>query len=760
MRATDRIADGGDGTIKDVIARIWCRWPMRGIAAVGFSMLMFTACTVVGAGETADYQWRQVGIGGGGYVTGAVIHPTMPNLLYIRTDVGGAYRSVGICNDKIDGWVPITDQFSFDERNQYGIESVAIDPSDSDIVYIAAGRYDWAGPGKIFRSTDRGKSWKDTGIRLIMRGGGPLRATGEKLVVDPNNGDIVYFGSRNDGLWRSLDGAQTWHQVEGLDARGKKGIGISFVDFDKSRFKASRTTRLYVGVYGEGIFRSDNGGLSFQAIGGPRRPRRARVTPEGILYVTAATGVFALTEGQWTDLSPKPGKKFGALGIDPADSSKIVVAESNSSRNLPLYRTTDGGRHWSKLTVENMKIDPVIPWWSRKHFASAPSTMLFDPHVPGRLWMTDWYGVWRTDDIYAERPNWKNLSNGIEEIVTFTLMTPPKGVALLSGVADVNGFRHRKLDAYPRSRFRGIGIWNSMGMDYHEADPSFMVRVGSKGLSKKPLRGGGGYSTDFGKTWKPFPKWPFGVGAKVAYSSTNPLNVVILPLDGIPMRTLDRGQTWQPAEGVPAPVIRRYWHWDHPLAADRVDGNRFYVLVGRSMYRSDDGGKVWHKTADLAKSRHAYVEAAPGVANNVWVSLDKNGVYRSKDGGESFDKVPAVSRSLLFGFGKGKDSAGVPAAYIFGSLGDEHQLYVYRSDDMGETWTRLNDDSYPLGFEPNVLRGDRQVYGRVFVGSNGRGIHYGEPLLEPPADSVPPVSCVRNSMATPSIWQRLLNAWN
>src|SRR5690606_10583748 len=99
-----------------------CWWPHVGAAA-----------------DREDYVWNQVAIGGGGYVTGIVLHPTEPDLAYIRTDVGGAYRWSEVPDGAGRYWILITDNFPLEDFNFYGIESIAVDPSDPDVVYIAAG---------------------------------------------------------------------------------------------------------------------------------------------------------------------------------------------------------------------------------------------------------------------------------------------------------------------------------------------------------------------------------------------------------------------------------------------------------------------------------------------------------------------------------------------------------------------------------------------------------------------------------------------
>ena len=83
------------------------------------------------------YVWRAVAMGGGGFVDGIIFHPTAANLMYARTDVGGAYR----WDDQKQEWIPLTDWLSYAQGNFTGIESIALDPQDPSRVYMACGTY-------------------------------------------------------------------------------------------------------------------------------------------------------------------------------------------------------------------------------------------------------------------------------------------------------------------------------------------------------------------------------------------------------------------------------------------------------------------------------------------------------------------------------------------------------------------------------------------------------------------------------------------
>ena len=203
------------------------------------------------------YLWKNVVIKGGGFVTGIVMSPVLAGLVFARTDVGGAYRY-----DPAGGrWMAITDWVGHDDSNLMGIESIAADPADPNRVYLAAGEYLTAGNGSILSSTDMGQTWAKNNISAPMGGNVDGRSMGERLAIDPNLTSTLYFGSRNAGLWKSTDFAQTWTQVSGFPTTGATnggagsgssagtGYGLTFVVFDPSSgTPGSPTPAIYVGV--------------------------------------------------------------------------------------------------------------------------------------------------------------------------------------------------------------------------------------------------------------------------------------------------------------------------------------------------------------------------------------------------------------------------------------------------------------------------------------------------------------------------------
>ncbi|MBW8827878.1 MAG: hypothetical protein JF606_00255, partial [Burkholderiales bacterium] len=141
--------------------------------------------------------WTSTKFGGGGYVSGLVFHSTTANLLYARTDVGGAYR----WNQPTSSWAPITDGLGFGggEARFHGVESMAVDPNNDQLVYMAAGMYTSEGNGRLYISSDRGDHWTYVALPFPLGGNNPGRAIGERLMVDPNKPSTLFYATRTAG---------------------------------------------------------------------------------------------------------------------------------------------------------------------------------------------------------------------------------------------------------------------------------------------------------------------------------------------------------------------------------------------------------------------------------------------------------------------------------------------------------------------------------------------------------------------------------
>lgn len=364
---------------------------------------------------------------------------------------------------------------------------------------------------------------------------------------------------------------------------------------------------------------------------------------------------------------------------------------------------------------------------------------MLNPQKPNEIWYSDWYGIWRTEDITAsDGAVFDAVSDQLEVTVVAALSSPPSGEAkLFSGFYDITGFRHTSLTEIPKG-FPKEDYNNTTSYAIFESDPNIVYKV--KG-NYNTHKGTGFKSTDNGKTWTEFkPGLPNDFcGGRIAVSFDNPDAVVWTPVNRPAHYSHDGGKTWNKCKGIPATtIIDSIWEPQvDTLASNKTGSSIFYIYTPTiGFYRSTDNGVSFTHISNnnLPKpknnTRRFGIKTVPNQDGGVWVNLGADGLYKSDDAGNTFTKVESVSIAQSVAFGKAKEGSEHPATvYLYGRIKDDikdgnpSEYRLYMSDDMGETWRRISDDYNKLG-KLDVLEGDRQVYGKVFAGTGGRGIYY------------------------------------
>ena len=446
------------------------------------------------------FNWKSVNTQGMGYVTGVSIARQAPYDVYVRTDVGGAYRY-----DRTgDAWVPLFDAFNTNTSGGgIGTESIAADPTNPVRVYAAVnyaygtttdqyGNVSNNYGGEVLVSTNRGKTWVPTGLASAAHAlyVGPnsdyRQGTGERLGVDPNKGNVLFFASSQNGVW-TKNGAGAWAQVggglpaptslPGYYASGGTGTpntnapGYTFVVFDKTSGSAGVASRMiYAGAWGSGVWKSADSGVSWSLLAGsPQYPCRASIASDGTLYVTsgitgpklndaagkliaAPNSVFRFAGGAWTEIRPSDTNTlYTGVTVDPSAPQTVMVA-----RDKQIWRSTNGGTTWGS---------PLVVTDANGYLTNAPgyyhddgdsaggvAAMAIDPANPKAVWWTNGYGVARTDDVTVAAPTWPFHTKNLEELDTNMVRVPPKagGAALWAMTQDMIGFRYTSPDVVPQ----------------------------------------------------------------------------------------------------------------------------------------------------------------------------------------------------------------------------------------------------------------------------------------------------------------------
>src|SRR5262249_40535670 len=161
----------------------------------------------------------------------------------------------------------------------------------------------------------------------------------------------------------------------------------------------------------------------------------------------------------------------------------------------------------------------------------------------------------------------------------------------------------------------------------------------------------------------------------------------------------DGGKTWTKCDGLPEPAKVPDWApWHLRLAADRVNGKKFYAfdsLTG-TVYASEDGGAHFKVTRQGLPALPDYnltsgsIRAVPGHEGDIWITTGKE-LYHSKDSAKSFDPLSSAEESYALGFGKAAPGKDYPSVYLSGKVKGLDGFF--RSDDMGASFVRINDDA-------------------------------------------------------------------
>lgn len=157
------------------------------IESVIMAVVITLSATTVHA-QTGHYEWNSLPFGGAGFVSGVITCPQEAGVVYARTDVGGAYR----WDAEKKAWQPITDFLGADKAGLMGVESLAIDPSSPNKVYMYCGTSYWNnGLSAILCSEDYGETFTQLATvtgQFPAHGNDYGRQSGERLAVCPTGG--------------------------------------------------------------------------------------------------------------------------------------------------------------------------------------------------------------------------------------------------------------------------------------------------------------------------------------------------------------------------------------------------------------------------------------------------------------------------------------------------------------------------------------------------------------------------------------------
>lgn len=194
---------------------------------------------------SSTMEWDTLKIGGAGFVSGIV---TGNKEMYLRTDVGGAYRY----DYDRKRWVQLFGFINEDDRGLLSCKGIAIDPKDDMTAYFLCGcAYFSDAKTVIFKTTDGGRTFTGVDVteHIQVHGNGDGRECIEPIAVDPDDPDTIYAGgdvtAGKSALIKSTDGGKSWKPVEGYDALGLFKGELKYPSWTDHMVRGTEPSKLY-----------------------------------------------------------------------------------------------------------------------------------------------------------------------------------------------------------------------------------------------------------------------------------------------------------------------------------------------------------------------------------------------------------------------------------------------------------------------------------------------------------------------------------
>lgn len=386
---------------------------------------------------------------------------------------------------------------------------------------------------------------------------------------------------------------------------------------------------LYAGTR-SGLYKSLDGGATWIETPFPQiEVRSLQVAPHdpGVVYAGTSDGIYRTGDGGAT-WSPKgfAGKKVDALAIDPGDPQVLYAGANQFGDTVGVFKSSDGGDSWQPRLTSGLT------------YASA---LLIDTDNPSY--------------VYAG-----THSSGVSRVY---FHWSPDGGTTWHGV----GFSGT-------SNYGGVAL----AMTPAGTQPrTLYLTLSSCDVLK---------STDRGQTWEPAhlpwispsPPWALAVDPnhpRTVYAGT-------WYYKGNVYRSTDGGDTWQvKANGLPP-------GGPSSILIDPQQGTLLAGLSERGIYRSTDGAETWEPANQGL--RNTYIQ---GLAVHPWspdivfagIRGDGYALAATGDGGASWDEAhsPAAANLGAVAF----DRQNPPNLWVGDGLDYLYRVNVYRSPDLGQTWT-------------------------------------------------------------------------
>ena len=654
-------------------------------------------------------EYRHIGPQGNRVLAVAGI-PGDPTILYAGAATGGVWKS-------IDGgvhWKPI-----FDDQTALSIGSLAVAPSDPNIIWVGTGEAFIRGNisigNGIYLSTDAGETWTNMGLENTGRIG--------RILIDPRDPNIVFaaamghcYGPQPErGVFRTTDGGKTWEKVLFVD----ENTGSSDIAMDPNNPRI-----LYAGMWqllirtwgrrsggpGSGLHKSTDGGTTWNKLSGHGLP-------------TTTLGKIAVA------IAPSDSKRIYTL-IETGDG---IPKDDMTTTSGVLWRSDDGGKHW-KLVNSSHTLTQRPHYYSRLAVApDNPNDVYFmapqlSRSIDGGLtyFNVQQEGGGDRHDMWIDPTNPKRIVLGTDHDVNITVNRGLTWTAVRLPIAQVYH----------------VAVDNQIPYNVYgnrQDGPSF------RGPSRSLL------PEDF----IPPSLWTTVGGCESGFAIPDPEDNNIVwsgcyaaGFDRFDFRTghAQSVKVWpENYMGWPAADVKYRFQWTFPIAISPHDHNKVYV-GSQHVHQTTDGGHSWQVISpDLSTNDKEMQQSSGGLASDnlgveygcvvfaiaespleegvIWAGTNDGLVQVTRDGGTNWTDVTSNIPDLP---PAGTVSNIEPSRYNAGTCYvtvDFHQVnirdpFIYKTTDYGQSWKSISSDIPKSVFSyAHCVREDPVREGLLYAGT-------------------------------------------
>ena len=637
--------------------------------------------------------WTMAGpVNIGGRITDIEISPSDTNTFYIGTASGGIFKTL----DHGQNWVPI-----FDNEVSISIGALAIDPTNSDVIYAGSGEANassnnGAFPGNgIYKSTNGGSTWTNIGL--------PNSENIGRIVINPTNTNIIYtaamgrlYGTNPErGVYRSINSGSTWQKVLFVnDSTGCIDIVIN----------PTNPNIVYAAMW-----------------------ERVKY-PFGSMRCGAGSGVYKSVDGgdTWLQLTnglPTSDINTGRIGITLSKTNPNILYAIYSIYTYGnfngVYKTTNGGTSWTRTDVGLGDINNGYGWYF--------GNIRVDPNNANIVYALG-MDLWKSTNGGI---NWNNISSWVHVDHHALLINPSNSNSIVSGndgglyFSGDAGNNWNFVPTLPVTQFYCCEIDNLNPLSIYGGaqDNSTMRTMTGNTNDWEIIYGGDGFyvvvdPTDNNNIYCEYQYGQLSYSNDGGYSFYNGMNGI------------------NPGDRM---------NWNTPFVMDPNDNTVLYY-GSNYLYKSSDMAHSWTPiSGDLTNNNGDYtsittIAVAPSNSNVIYVGTDDANAWVTQNGGTSWTNISAsLPNRYITRVTVAPDSAEVVYITFSGYKYNEYLPHIYRSTNYGQTWQDISGNLPqgpindiivdPLNSSFLYIATDVGVYVTSDLGANWLALGTGIPIV-------------------------------